>query len=345
MIMKAISKNKINDLLDYLAGEFMVFAPVSKDGQAVNFAQIEKGSQAKLDYFNSKESPKKLLFPQLETLFTVSKGAAPVVPDMKPDKKMIIFGMRPCDAKSFEILDHVFDGDKFKDPYYLEKRKNTLIFTLACLKPQRTCFCTSFGIGPFSKNGSDVMMIDTGDEYLIEAVTEQGAKVVSGLPGLEDAKADSEKKIKELAAKAEAKITRKVNLDNAARDLAELINDPVWNQIYTKCLGCGVCTFLCPTCHCFDIFEEHFKSGSKRSRIWDSCMYPSFTQEASGHNPRPSGKERIRQRIMHKFSYFKDNFDEFACVGCGRCMKNCPVAMDITNVIETVRKAKEKVAK
>ncbi len=113
----------------------------------------------------------------------------------------------------------------------------------------------------------------------------------------------------------------------------------MWGDLTETCLGCGVCTYLCPTCHCFDICDEAATAAGERIRVWDSCQFPLFTQEASGANPRPSGKERFRQRIMHKFSYLPKERDMAGCVGCGRCVAECPVNLDIREVLEKLSQA------
>ncbi|NLW25671.1 MAG: 4Fe-4S binding protein [Clostridia bacterium] len=128
------------------------------------------------------------------------------------------------------------------------------------------------------------------------------------------------------------------NLEIADKDLAEklevIYRSPLWRELQEKCVNCGVCTFLCPTCHCFDLTDDQ---KGKKVRSWDSCMFASFTKQASGHNPRPTGAERLRQRVMHKFRYFFENHGIFACVGCGRCVEKCPVNLDIREVLQRIK--------
>ena len=339
-LMKIIKKDKITGLLGFLAEKYELFAPTQKDSLVESFERIEKGKQAKLGFSNSNDAPKKLFFPQAETLFSYSEGACETTPEHKAERQRVIFGLRPCDTKSLSLLDKVFDTADFKDPYYIQKRRNTIIFTLACNEPSSSCFCTSLGLGPFHKEGADVFVVDLGDKYLFEPLTKKGGDLLEEIPGLEDATEEDRGSAKKLAAEAEDKVTTKVRLDNLPEKLAEMFDDPVWNEIHQKCLGCGVCTYFCPTCHCFDIVDEQLDDKGKRIRIWDSCLYPGFTLEASGHNPRPTGRERMRQRIMHKFNYFVETHNEIACVGCGRCVRSCPVSMDITKAIEQINNAK-----
>lgn len=343
--MKAIAKQKIGSVLDYLANQYELFAPVSEDGLKFDYAEVKDSSNVNLDFTNSHESPKKLFFPQYEVLFRYYADGRREVPDLETDKKRIIFGIRPCDVKSLLLLDKVFDDAKYQDPYYLTRRNNTVIFALGCNSPQSTCFCTSFGIGPFAKEGADVFVADLGDIYLFEPLTDTGKEIVEKLPALQDASGEQVAQYERIAAEAEAKIKRQIELSGLPEELADKFDDEIWDQIHAKCVRCGICTFLCPTCHCFDMIDENEGGEGARVRIWDSCMSCSFNQEASGHNPRPGGREKMRQRIMHKFSYFPENFGEFACVGCGRCIRNCPVRNDITKTIKKLRESKAKEAK
>ncbi|MHC4426779.1 MAG: 4Fe-4S dicluster domain-containing protein [Planctomycetota bacterium] len=337
--MKIIRKDKITGLLGFLAEKYELFAPTQTDSLVVSFERIRKGKQARLGFSNSNDAPKKLFFPQAETLFSYSEGGCETPPELEAERQRVIFGLRPCDTKSLSLMDKVFDTPDFKDPYYIQRRINTIIFTLACNEPSNSCFCTSLGLGPFLKDGADVFVVDLGDKYLFEPLTQKGGDLLKEIPGLEEAAEEDAGHAEKLAAEAEANVTTKVQLDGLPEKLAEMFDAPVWNEIHQKCLGCGVCTYFCPTCHCFDIVDERLDDKGKRIRIWDSCLYPSFTLEASGHNPRPTGRERMRQRIMHKFNYFVETHNEIACVGCGRCVRSCPVSMDITKAIEQINNA------
>ncbi|HJO93493.1 MAG TPA: 4Fe-4S dicluster domain-containing protein [Victivallales bacterium] len=332
--MKTIEKNKIIDILCYLAENNELIAPVKGDNHIINFSHINNVNEVTLDFYNSNDAPKKLFFPQSEDLFAYTEDGKILPPDLDFKKQRVIFGLRPCDTESIKLLDIIFDGEDYKDPYYVSKRKNTVIFSLACNRPQNSCFCTSFDIGPFHKNSSDVLVIDSEDKYIFDPASEKGKELIDKIPGLIDATKEEEFNIQKLAEKAESRIKEKFNLDGLSDRLEELFNDDIWDEIHQPCMGCGICTFSCPTCHCFDIIDEQTDKNGKRVRIWDSCMNPSFTLEASGHTPRPSGRERMRQRIMHKFNYFYKNYGKFSCVGCGRCLRSCPGGLNIKKVIK-----------
>ncbi|MHB8156614.1 MAG: 4Fe-4S dicluster domain-containing protein [Desulfocucumaceae bacterium] len=329
-----IEKSALPGLLDKLIAEYEVYAPV-KEGTYSLFKKVVSGQEAYFGYLNSKTPPKGILFPQSEKLFSYSSTGEEIkLEECIDSHKKLVFGIRPCDAKSLSILDNVFKNDKYEDPYYLNRRANTLLAGMACNDPASTCFCTSMGSGPFDKSGLDVLLTDVGDSYLVEAFSDKGKGLVA-IMGL-GAASDSQRAA---AAKAmdSAEVTCKVNTEGLKARLDANFYDAIWETFHEKCLGCGACTYSCPTCHCFDIVDEAVDCTGCRVRNWDSCMFPLFTLHGSGHNPRTGGKERMRQRVMHKFKYFVDNFNATACVGCGRCIKNCPVNLDIRQILADIQ--------
>lgn len=332
---KTIRKKDVASFLDSLVQDYEVFAPRRRDG-LILFETIASGSEAFLEYQNSKMSPKDVLFPQSERLFSYSstKGEVHIEAPPAEKKPQLIFGIRPCDAIGFTLLDKVFGGD-FKDPYYGSRRAHTLVVSVGCVRPQGTCFCTSVGGGPFSIEGSDLSLIDVGDEYLVRVISEKGAKFLEKRD-LEAAEETTRALAEEVIETAEAAIRPSFALEGLKHTLDKMFDDPVWQELTEKCLGCGVCTYLCPTCHCFDIADEAGSVDGERVRTWDSCQFPLFTLQASGVNPRPTVKERFRQRIMHKFSYLIDDQEQIGCVGCGRCVIECPVNLDIRQVLAEV---------
>ena len=329
-----IKKKDIARFLDTLLTRYEVFAPVERDERVV-FEAIGAGSEATLDYQNTTMPPKGILFPQTEQLFSYrsTKDTADIaVPSFK-EKPQLIFGIRPCDARSFLLFDHVFDGD----PYYINRRETTLLVSMGCTDPPAPCFCTSVGGGPFSKEGSDLLLIETGDQYLIQIVTDRGAQLLEER-GFKDARKDALTLAQKMIKTAEASMGPGIEIDGLKEKLDKSFENPIWQELTEKCLGCGVCTYLCPTCHCFDMVDEAEGSTGERIRIWDSCQFPLFTLQASGVNPRPTVKERFRQRIMHKFSYMIESYNQIGCVGCGRCITECPVNLDIRQVINSISK-------
>ena len=223
---------------------------------------------------------------------------------------------------------------------YLKKRENTVLFGIGCNEPRQTCFCTSVGGNPFNKENLDVFLVDLGDKYLVEVISEKGSAIMQKLSWLGKAKDADVKKAEELAKAAEESITFSLDVEKIAKVLDANFEHPIWSEISESCVGCGTCAFLCPTCTCFDVIDENdaYHNRGRRIRIWDTCQSCLYTMETSGHNPRNSKIQRCRNRIMHKFSYYPKNYDLIGCVGCGRCVMLCPANNDLRTILEKVEK-------
>ena len=339
MEKRLIKKDALAGIARKMAGDMPVWAPVKKEDNVL-FAPLGSGDEPFFAFLNSKNAPKNVFFPHTETLMKFTRTPKGMVFSAEVNKTdaSVLFGVRPCDAHSFVLLDKLFDQEKYKDGYYIEKRKSTTVISLACVKPPyATCFCTSVDGEPISTDGADILLTDIGGDYLVEFITEKGEKLARYF-GETKADATADTKKSEIAAKAKEAISSKIPAHEIKPILDVNFDNPFWNTIHGKCLACGTCTYMCPTCHCFDISDEVKGSDGVRLRSWDSCMFPLFTKETSGHNPRSSQKERWRQRAMHKFKYYVDMFNAIACVGCGRCVMSCPVNIDIRKVVEDISK-------
>lgn len=331
-----LGKNEVADFLDRLLADpsCTVVAPSKNDG-VVSFRAISSGAGAVLDYSNSVQSPKGVVLPQAETLLSCpcsSPEGEGVVEHTPEPGQVVLFGVRPCDARGIGFLDCVFGGEANRDTYYASRRESLLVVSLGCSHPLATCFCTTTGGGPFSTEGSDLFMAEHGDEYIVFAVTEKGARFLSG-HGLSKAADSALKAVLDAAETSVAEMKPGVDLSVLKESLDASFDGEEWNALTEKCLGCGVCTYLCPTCYCFDIVDEVSGDVRVRNRIWDSCQFPCFTRQASGFNPRPTCRERYRQRFMHKFSFCADRYGRTGCVGCGRCVTECPVNLDIRSIM------------
>jgi len=331
-----LPKEKFAEWMNKVIPAYQVFAPVKED-ELIVFKQVKNPSEIDQKFINSNIPPKSLLFQQTEALFTFTNGKnIQITPTTSPNEKTLIFGIRPCDAKSLSVLDYVFKGD-YEDPYYLTKRKNTLLVGVSCIQPAVNCFCTSFDDSPASSKHVDVLLTDIGEKYYVEVHSEKGKQLVESTKKLftPATEKDTNKK-KDVEKKAIGAIARHMNIKNVdalVKKLDSIFDDPYWKNIAMKCLGCGVCTYLCPTCHCFDIHDETTLAQGARVRVWDSCMRSEYTLQASGYNPRPERTNRMRNRVYHKYNYYPKNYNVIACVGCGRCIDNCPVNIDIIDVI------------
>jgi len=342
-MQKLLDKNKLGEWMARLEGH-NVYAPRREDG--IWHYQLLDGEKGGIgdDYTNCVHSPKKIVFPQREVFFEFEQkpGKAPelheTIPDPTPN---VVFGVRPCDGVAIGHMDKVFSGE-LEDKYYWARRNVTTYVGLACNAPHAaSCFCTAVGGSPGGEDGLDILMTDLGDAYFLKALTDKGREILQKADGLtREAGKDDEKKAQALHEKAGDNMLRSVKgLNQAAEKLKAIFESDFWDNESRACISCGICTFLCPTCHCFDINDEVHSSTplkGERVRTWDTCQYPDFTLHSSSHNPRDEKAARMRQRINHKFLYFVENYDSFMCTGCGRCISECPVSIDIASVMNKV---------
>ena len=345
MVQKILMKNEIGKFYIELAEDYNIFAPVNEKGNIV-FKKILNSEDIVLDYFNSKIPPKEILFPETEVLFEYSLDGKDIVIEDRADsnEKNIIFGIRPCDAHSFVLLENFFGFGAVKDEIFLKKRERTTLIGLACNVPKSTCFCTSLEGHPFKKDDLDIFLVDLGEKYLLETISDKGESLAKNLTWLKDPKKGDIQKAKELSKKAEESFETKLDLSKIDKILNPNFDHPIWKEISEVCIGCGTCSFLCPTCTCFDVIDEtdQYANRGRRIRIWDTCQSCLYTQHTSGHNPRASCIERCRNRIMHKFSYYPENYNTLGCVGCGRCVQLCPVNNDLRTIINKINEIENK---
>lgn len=334
--MKKISLSKLDEVFAAIAASQNLYLPVDGKKGAAYTLWTEGVTMSKA--LNTVRSAKDFFFPQVEEMASFKVNGKEVeVNDIRTETEdFVIFGVRACDAKSFSILDSVYLADPI-DTYYQNRREHGVVVTMACNKPTETCFCQAFDIDA-TNPGGDVSCWMTETELLLQANTEKGAALLAGLSMLEDA---AETAADETKAAAKA-ILEKLPLNGLSTEsfggdkLKALFDSPKWEELSQSCLGCGTCTFVCPTCQCYDIRDYDTGHGVQRYRCWDSCMYSDFTLCAHG-NTRPTQMQRFRQRFMHKLVYYPaNNNGVFGCVGCGRCMRSCPISMNIVKVMKAL---------
>jgi sulfhydrogenase subunit beta (sulfur reductase) len=334
-----LPKGKEKEFLEALGRKALVFAPCREESTVV-FRPFDREKALCLDR-PANIPPKGIIFQQNETLFSFEYKKSEDDPqkteiDLKVTMDVpetIIFGVRPCDAKGFKIIDRVYLDTDTPDPYYKARREKTTIVTLSCPSPSTGCFCVATGGGPANAEGSDVMMTLLEEGYYMEAVSDKGRVILEEPLLLDGGPHGTEAKKKQDA--VEGEVMRPFSKDGPPKPSMALFNlDSFWKSVTEQCLSCGACTFLCPTCYCFNITDEKGMSKGERVRNWDACMFSHFTLEASGHNPRPLKENRFRNRVGHKFVYYPERYDGvIACCGCGRCIRYCPVSIDISKVV------------
>jgi len=332
---RKIKKKDIGKLLNKWSQDFTVFVPSKENGIATMSKWDGKDTSFLNWYRNTVVPPKANLLPNMEKMFSFQKDKEGYHLELpaQDEQKQLTFGIRPCDAKALSILDMTFK-DTYEDPYYLTKRRNTFLVGLGCTNPCDSCFCTSLGISPAESNDVDLMFVDIGDEFLIEGVTDNGKELIALANGVEEATQADEARAKEAKEASYHKVTRKIDTKNIKEKLlSSFDNQDYWEKVAAKCVSCGICTFLCPTCYCFDMNDELVKGEGTRFRSWDSCAFPIYTKMPM-ENPREEKWRRLRQKVCHKYEFYPMLFDIIACTGCGRCIRLCPVNWDIAQTLD-----------
>lgn len=339
--MLSISKDKIDSLFELIGSKQPLYLPVNNNSGKADFAKWEKGVKLS-SALKTVRSAKDFFFPKTEHMVSYKmSGKEITVEDPRKDiEDFVIFGVRSCDAKGFECIDNVYLNMNPVDSYYKNRREHGTVITLACNEPSKTCFCSTYKIdASLSKPSGDVSCWLSGDKYYFEANTEKGKAFIEKAKTVlsdEDAKPVESLK-KEIQDKIEKLPFAHLDLSKfQGKDMLKIFNSKIWNSVSESCVGCGTCTYVCPTCMCFDVRDFDTGNGIRQVRCWDSCMYNDFTQMAA-ENPRHTQKERSRQRFMHKLMYYPMAHDGlFSCVGCGRCLESCPINMNIVKVIKAV---------
>lgn len=328
------------------AETYQLTGPV-KEKDFYEFKDLKKDELPDMSGTDTRLSPKALVFPKSEVMITFS--TAPNDPEcniMKEAKKeyprRAVIGIRPYDARALQLLKLNFDNGDYQDPYFLRAYDAITFVGLAVNQPSTTDFSTSCGTGPFDEKGLDVLLVDAGEEgdYFAKIITPKGEAWAKAAGFTKEAGSDAATRIEGMKKAAEDQIVSKVAFDKIAKKtILELFEADHWESTAFACINCGTCTYACPTCWCFDIQDENFGTKGVRIKNWDSCMTGLFTMHGSGHNPRQYPYQRTRQRFMHKLKYFTDKYDQgIMCVGCGRCVRQCPANIDIREICETMNK-------
>ena len=338
--MYKIKKENLSTLFQMIAENQELYLPI-RTGNQVNFGVWSEEADVDLETLKTVKSPKDAFFPQSENLYTCVRDGKKlsVEPEQLKEQDFVVFGMKACDVRGVEVLDKVFLSEPV-DSFYEARRAHGIIVALACKEPEETCFCSVFGID-CAEPSADVAVWMTEEELYWKALTQKGERLTAQIAELfvetEETQVEEQKKaIREIVEKLP---NAQMSLEGWNGDaLKEKFDSPLWEELYKPCLACGTCTFVCPTCQCYDIKDYDTGHGIKRYRCWDSCMYSDFTMMAHGNN-RTSQMQRFRQRFMHKLVYFSANNDGmYSCVGCGRCLEKCPSSLNIVKVIKAFEK-------
>ena len=326
-----------------MAGGFRVVAPVRGEGHGnVEYAEVAPAtaSTCALGMGLAQSSPKATWFPRTEPILEMRREGREwtmIDPDEKP-RPTVILGTRPCDAAAPGVVSPLFNWD-YHDDFFNRRIKTTTTVVFGCKKPlDDVCFCTSVGVDPAGTGSGDVLLTEIEDgRFVVEARTPAGEALMAVVKLEGEALDDKTRAALETwREQAREAVPKRFDSQQLREALGRRFNDPFWQDAATPCIACGTCSFVCPTCHCFDIQDEKRAGASVRQKNWDSCMFPLFTLHTSGHNPRPDQGSRWRQRLSHKFRYYPEKFDVSLCTGCGRCIRMCPAGMDMLSDLEEI---------
>lgn len=321
-----ISRKDLLTWLGQLIKDHTLIAPTST-AELTLFQPITQVEEVVLDFDYTVLSPKGWFFPATETLFAVERknGQTELIPaDIEPET--VIFGLHPCDAKGIALLDKTF-LEAPADTIYQQHRDKTTLVGLSCRKTCPECFCTSLGGAPDDPSHLDILLTELEDGYIVQAVTGKGKALLAG----------ASVKQSEMMPSPPPPVPE-VPAEGLAEAMQRGFDDPYWSLLADRCIHCNLCAYVCPTCYCFDVRDCVDKGKVQRVRTWESCQSPGFTKIAGGYNPRSTKGARLRQRFYHKLLYFPKEFGSVSCVGCGRCVRICPVNIDIREVIAGIQK-------
>ncbi len=349
--MFLIKKKEVLKLAEALSKDYAVYGPMVEKASGVTFFdKAEDPAEINLSAPIPSAPPKQTVFPQFERIlsykYDAAKKAAGIDPDFKVESKAL-FGLRSCDLAGMVCLDRFFMGQEFVDEVYLNHRKKMFVVTNTCVSPFKQCFCVCTDSGPSATENFDLNLTDLGTNYLVEVGSEKGKALAESL-GLEAAKPEhlEEKKVKvdksiamfeDIAVDSKAWISRVMN-----RVTTGFIKEEIWEFIGDQCFECGACTFVCPSCSCFNVVDVESPACdgcSDRLRTWDSCSYEGYSRMAGGHNPRKPVEDRRNKRFFCKLSYSQmKKYLRPGCVGCGRCAWVCPGDIGLPNVVKYIRR-------
>lgn len=343
--MQVIPKNRMDDFVRHLGASRRVVGVRARDPRRpdrFSFVEVDRWTDPGRDYIPTLLPPKKLLLPPEETLLRFRRGEKPSFEAEVDVVPTVLLGVRPCDVKALALLDRI-EAEGVPDPYYHARREALAVVAVDCSEPcDESSFCASVGAQDLS-GGWDVALTELAEAYAVETATSLGKELLEGFGGLREATAGEERELARLreGKKAAFKDELSMSGEELSRLYRESYDSPVWEEEAQRCLACGTCNIVCPTCYCFDVVDrlEVSLEEGERVRRWDGCTLCGFAVVAGGHDFRKTQQERLRHRLHRKFDYLYGRFEEIFCVGCGRCVRGC--LADI-NPLEVTKKLMER---
>ena len=343
-----ITGHGLVELLNHLETRYSIFTPQKKE-KAFHYAHYTQGAPSGseesgasnegicLGEIRSCEPLKAFYFSARKTVAVDYESA----PQQKNGKPLCLVGVKACDLKSLEVLDGVFMDTDYTDPFYADARKENLIISSDCSTAADTCFCISLHVDPFPRGGFDLSLSEIEGGYIVEIGSEKGAEIVDTQKRLfssvnQDHLSERERRRERVANEVRDNIRENDIPDQDALDgvIKKNYESDLWREEGETCVECGACNVVCPTCHCFLLYDQQHDGKLKRFRLWDSCLIKDFATVAGGANPRPQLWMRLRNRFEKKFDFFPAVKNLYACTGCGRCIEACPGKIDIRRILK-----------
>ena len=327
--MNVLTQAQLNDWLDALAQKCTLVAPVNIEGKLL-YRPVDGSQKIAWGVERTEMSPKTWLLPATEPILSVTQGQETEIHAVPAPAPKVVFGVRPCDARGALAIDALFLNKDPVDGQYARHREATTLIGLACPQMWESCFCTVVGGAPNGTEGLDILLTEVDGGYAAQAITEKGEALAAGMPSTEQD-----------VTLPDPQLTDGLPTLRPSKEWKARFDELYWERVSDRCLGCRVCTFVCPACRCFDVRDEIVSRGPgqqtvERLRAWDACTVSAYRRIAGGHNPRPTQHMRLRNRFYCKFMYYPEDFGPLGCVGCGRCVDACPVGIDILEVVAAV---------
>jgi len=339
MFFRVMGKERLPDLVDGLSSSYEVVGPTRK-GEAYVFSVIGDPGELALEYDTTILPPKKYFVPPAEELMQFRSADGLVTSDEADAPPRVLFGLHPCDINALMLMDNVFMGE-FEDPYYKARRESTLLVGVSCT-PDARCFCNAWGTDEVHW-GFDIFLTDLGDRYFVSVRSVEGAELLDRCVETRHITAQDTQDFQAKTREFKESFSAKLETSQIPLLLDAKFDDPVWDELGERCLSCGACSMVCPTCYCFDVKDKLAPDGTHGSRVrmWDSCQFSEFAEVAHGHNFRESRSSRVKYRYYHKQWGYLSKFERVLCVGCGRCERACKADINPRVVIDALQQGGE----
>lgn len=337
MKIVTLPKENLAEFISHLRSFGEIHAPTKRGEKSLVFAPVSNLSEIELNYTRTILPLKKYFFKATDVMFNFCAEKGYELPVEEADKKYVIFGVHPCEIHGLKILDLVFAG-KYVDTYYFARRSKVAIIGLDCI-PDDLCFCQSTRTD-FVDTGFDLFLSDIDDSYLVRVGTSLGDDMVRTADSLfREVEKEDRETYKRKSIQRRESFQAEIQLQDLPGIMDLEYESHIWEELGEKCLSCGICSMVCPTCYCYSVFDELSLDANtgQRKRIWDSCLFKDYALVAGGHNFRAQRSSRVKNRYFHKQRGFVSQYGRPSCVGCGRCKAYCPAGIDIVDVISKLR--------